>query len=163
MKRLAIVLLLMLFAGVAEAGVEARWAFTFADPDGRLTYVYRILLVSGTLEPGSAHSQHVTLYDVPRLIPDSPSTLPDWVASVQTTGIDADDIPLNGRDDAPKLLNVTWSWNGTAPIVAPHDFGLVSFDITSGGTTAMRLFVGQSTGPLDTSRALIGRTRGPQP
>jgi hypothetical protein len=163
MRRFASVLLLMLFAGVAEAGVEARWAFTFADPDGRLTYVYRILLVSGTLQPGSTHSQHVTLYDVPRLIPDSPSTLPDWVATVQTTGVDADDIPLHGKDDTPKLLNVTWTWNGTTPIVAPHDFGFVSFDITSGGPSAMRLFVGQSAGPLDTARALIGRTQGPQP
>lgn len=163
MRRSACLLLLILFAGVAEAGVEARWAFTFADPDGRLTYVYRILLVSGTLEPGAAHSQHVTLYDVPRLIPDSASTLPDWVATVQTTGVDADDIPLHGKDDTPKLLNITWTWNGAAPIVAPHDFGLVSFDITSGGISAMRLFAGQSTGPLGTARALIGRTNGPQP
>ena len=36
MRRFAYALLLVLFAGAAEAGLEARWAITFADPDGRL-------------------------------------------------------------------------------------------------------------------------------
>ncbi len=164
MRRFAIATLLMLFAGAAEAGLEARWAFTFLVPDGRLHYVYRILLVSGSLEPGAAHSQHVTLYDVPRLLPDSVNTLPDWAASVQTTGVDADDIPLRGKNDTPKYLNITWTWNGTTRVDAPYDFGLVSFDITgTSGTPGTVLFVGQSTGTLGTSRAMIGRTQGPQP
>ena len=167
MRRFALVLLLMLFAASAQAGIEARWAFTIANPDGRLHYVYRILLVSGSLQPGAAFSQHVTLYDMPRLIPDSPNTLTDWVVSVQTTGVDSDDIPINGRDDSPKYLNVTWTWTGTTAVTAPHDFGLVSFDLTSGGAGGPVLFVGQSSGSLGislgTSRALIGRTLGPLP
>lgn len=161
MKRVALVLLMMLFAAAAHAGIEARFAFAFPTPDGRLHYVYRVVLVSGTLEPGAAFSQHVTLYDLPALIPDSTSQPADWVASVQARGTDADDFPLSGKADSPRLLNVTWTWTGTTPVAAPFDFGLFSFDLTgSGASTGTRLFVGQSNG-AGAPRLLTGRVSGP--
>ena len=153
----------MLFAGVAEAGVQARWAFTFALPGGGLGYNYHLELVSGTLQPGATYSQHLTLYDVAGLVPGSVSTLPDWTVTVQSTGVDADDVPLSGKQDSPKHFNITWTWNGTTPVAAPFDFGFISYDVTAGTTAGLRLFVGQSTGELGSLRTLIGRTRGPQP
>ncbi|MFP5245674.1 MAG: hypothetical protein ACLGH0_03185 [Thermoanaerobaculia bacterium] len=160
MKRMAFVGLLILFPAIAHAGLEARFAFAFPTPDGRIHYVYRVLLVSGSLDPGSAFSQHVTLYDLPALIPGSTNQPADWSGSVQATGSDADDLPLTGKTDSPRLLNVTWTWNGTTAVEAPFDFGLFSFDLAGhGATSGTRLFIGQSSGS-GAPRVLSGRTTG---
>lgn len=161
MKRVGFVVMVVLFAATAEAGIEARFAFAFPTPDGRIHYVYRVVLGSGSLEPGAAFSQHVTLYDISGLIPSSTDQPEDWVGSVQNTGTDADDFPLSGKNDTPRLLNVTWTWNGTTRVDAPFDFGLFSFDLAgSGATNGTRLFVGQSSGS-GVPRVLTGRITGP--
>jgi hypothetical protein len=160
MKRILFAVSVLLFASAAEAGIEVRFAFAFPTPDARIHYVYRVRLVSGSLEPGAAFSQHATLYDLPSLIPGSLNQPADWVGSVQATGVDADDFPLSGRIDTPRLLNVTWTWNGTTRVDAPYDFGLFSFDLAgTGATSGTRLFVGQSS-DSGAPRVLSGRTTG---
>ena len=163
MKRAALVLMSLFAAASAQAGVEARFAFAFASPGTPVHYVYRLALVSGSLEPGAEVSQHVTLYDIPSLIADSVTCPPGWTASVQGRGIDADDIPINGKQDAKGLLNVTCRYTGSASIIAPFELGTMTFnvDVDGGGVTSgSRIFAGQSS-TFFGARGLIGRINGP--
>jgi hypothetical protein len=163
MKRAALVLVPLFVAATAHAGVEARFAFAFASPGTPVHYVYRISLVSGSLEPGATVSQHVTLYDIPSLIADSVSCPAEWTASTQTRGVNADDIPLNGKQDSARVLNLTCTWNGAATLTAPAELGIVTFDIEVGSgsvTSGSFLFAGQSS-TFFGARGLIGRNSGP--
>jgi hypothetical protein len=161
MKRLALAAVIMLFAATAQAGLEARFALAFPTGDGRIHYAYRLLLVSGSLEPTAPFSQHVTLYDLPNLIPGSLVLPAGWTGSVQATGINADGFPVSVKLDSTALLNVTWRWIGTTRVDAPYDFGLFTFDLAgSGATSGTRLFFGQCSGS-GVPRVLTGRTTGP--
>jgi hypothetical protein len=163
MKRAALVLVTFFLAAHAQAGVEARFAFAFASPDTPVHYVYRLSLVSGSLEPGAEVSQHVTLYDIPNLIADSVTCPAEWTASTQTRGVNADDIPLNGKQDSARVLNITCTWNGAAALTAPAELGTVTFDVDVAGgsvTSGAFLFTGQSS-TFFGARGLIGRISGP--
>jgi hypothetical protein len=163
MKRAALVLVTLFLAAHAQAGVEARFAFAFASPGTPVHYVYRLSLVSGSLEPGAEVSQHLTLYDIPNLIADSVTCPADWTASTQTRGVNADDIPLNGKQDSARVLNITCRYTGSASIVAPFELGTVTFDIDVGSGSVMGgafLFAGQSS-TFFGARGLIGRINGP--
>jgi hypothetical protein len=161
MKRVALFAMLVLFAATARAGIEMRFASAFNTGDGRIHYTYRVALVSGQLVPGASFSQHITLYDLPSLIPGSLTQPAGWAGSVQATGLNAVDVPLASTVDTPGLLNVTWKWNGTTVVNAPFELGLFSFDLAgSGASSSTRLFVGQSSG-TGVPRALRGRVTGP--
>jgi hypothetical protein len=108
---------LLLSAASADAGVELRFRVAFAAPDTPVTAIYEAFLVSGQLVPGSPISQHVTCYDISGLL-TAASDSPDWVATIQGSGIDADDIRRSGRDDSPRTLNAIWTYVGSATIDA---------------------------------------------
>jgi hypothetical protein len=163
MKRAAMVLVAVFFAAGAQAGVEVRFAVAFASPETPVHYVYRLRLVSGSLEPGATISQHATLYDIPSLVEDSLTCPAGWTGSVQARGTDADDIPLSGKQDSPRMLNVTCRWNGTEPVEAPAELGTMGFDVGVIGGGVMsggRIFSGQSW-TFFGARGLIGRITGP--
>jgi hypothetical protein len=161
MRRLALIGMLVLLAASAQAGVEVRFASAFTTGDGRVHFTYRVALVSGQVVPGAPFTQHITIYDLPSLIPGSLIQPAGWVGSVQAIGLNAADIPLASTVDTPGLLNVTWRWTGTTVVNAPFEFGLFSFDLAgSGANSSTRLFVGQSSGS-GFPRALRGRVIGP--
>jgi hypothetical protein len=161
MKKLGLFGMLMLFAVTAQAGVEVRFASSFPTGDGRVHFNYRVVLVSGQLIPGAPFTQHVTIYDLPSLIPGSLIQPAGWVGSVQAIGLNAADVPLSSTVDTPGLLNVTWRWTGTTMVNAPFDFGVFSFDLAgSSASSSTRLFVGQSSG-TGFPRAVRGRVTGP--
>ncbi|HEV7238361.1 MAG TPA: hypothetical protein VGQ36_03905 [Thermoanaerobaculia bacterium] len=164
MKRLVMVLGALLLAASAEAGLEVRAFTVTGTPDGVISYGYRVRLVSGRLDPASPVSQHVTLYDIPDFIPGSASGTPGWTATEHARGVDADDVPLRNRDDAPRHMNITFEWTGPDVIVAPAELGSISFSVTdappSGATV---LYVGQCTAGSGAVRpvAVVGRVSGP--
>lgn len=160
-----LILLTVLLAASAEAGLEVRPFFLGGGPDGTLTYGYRVRLVSGRLDPASPVSQHVTLYDIPRLVPGSASGAAVWAATEQGTGVDAADVPMRNRDDAPRHMNITWRWTGTEIVDAPAELGTISFTVLGPeaplGTTI--LYIGQSSTLAAVPRpvAIVGRVGGP--
>lgn len=109
--------ILVLSASSAEAGIELRFRLAFAAPDSPATAIYEVFLVSGQLVPGSPISQHVTCYDINGLL-SAASDSPDWVATIQGSGIDAEDIRRSGRDDSPRTMNAIWTYVGSATVDA---------------------------------------------
>lgn len=162
MKRLILVLGVLLLTASAEAGLEVRPFTVGGGPDGVISYGYRVRLVSGRLDPASPVSQHVTLYDIPNLIPGSAGGAAGWTATEQNSGVDADDVPLRGRDDAPKHTNITFHWTGTEVITAPAELGSIFFNVI-GSSSGTILYVGQCTAGSGPERpvAVVGRVSGP--
>ena len=101
MKRVILVLGVLILAVSAEAGLEVRPFALGGGPDGILHYSFRVRLVSGRLDPASPVSQHVTLYDIPNLVPGSANAAPGWTVTEQASGVDADDVPMRNTQDAP--------------------------------------------------------------
>ena len=152
-------------AGVlpARAGIEPRFRIAFAGEETPITYVYELRLVAGRLVPGSSISQHLTMYDIPRLLTGSTSQPPGWTATIQSTGVDADEVPRRGRDDAPRYLNVTWTYTGTATIdasAAPVVLGDFRFMVEQGSTGGRIVSIGQSTSDRGEPVALVTRVIG---
>lgn len=169
MKRGALILFsLLISAGAvpAQAGIEARFRAAFTGSGlSSIHYIYELKLVSGRLEPGAVISQHLTMYDIGGLIPGSVTQPADWTSTVQSTGVDADDIARRGREDAPRYLNVTWKYTGATTIDAsagPVILGDFRFDVSTPATSGRLVYVSQtssSTGPV----ALLGRVIGSAP
>lgn len=163
MKRLVMVLGVVLLAASAEAGLEVRPFTVGGGPDGVVGYGYRVRLVSGRLDPASPVSQHVTLYDIPNLVPGSAGGTAGWTATVQGSGVDAADVPMRNRDDAPRHMNITWRWTGTEVITAPAELGSIFFSVIDPSSGATILYVGQCTAGSGPARpvAIVGRVSGP--
>lgn len=123
-----------LLAAPAEAGIEVRWSLIFRSP-GVLGWSGHLHLVAGALEPGATVSQHVTFYDFENLLNVSTAP-PGWTVLIQERGIDARDVAMRGRDDSPRFMNVTWTWNGTTRIEAPAEVGRIGFAIAAPGDTS---------------------------
>ena len=130
MQRFAVVVLAALLAASAEAGIEVRPFTATSAPDGTFSYGYRVRLVSGRLDPASPVSHHVTLYDIPNLIPGTAFGTAGWTWTEQARGVDADDVALRNREDAGKHMNITWRWTGTEVVTAPAELGSISFSVT---------------------------------
>lgn len=161
MTRGVLCLSVFLAATTAQGGLEPRWSLTFPTQDGTVCHAYHLWLVAGTLEPGAAFSQHVTFYDVQNLLP--PSTPPaGWTVSVQSRGVDANGVPMRARDDTQRLMNVTWTWTGTARVEGPADLGTIgvcSAGPPDSGISTPYRYVSQTSGPLGPT-ALAGSVRG---
>ena len=99
----------------AHAGIELRFRVAFTSPDEPVTFIYDAVLVSGRIVPGSAISQHVTCYDIAGLL-EASSISPDWTATIQSSGVDAEDARRTGRDDSPRVMNATWTYTGSLPL-----------------------------------------------
>ena len=110
----------LLIAASAQANIQATFSISITTPGGIESVSYRLRLVSGTLEPGAGHSQHLTIYDVPGLISGSTTQPAGWTGSVQNSGVDAWDVPMGARDNTT-VPNVTWRWSGAARITAPAE------------------------------------------
>ena len=151
----------LLVAVTAQAGLEPRWGVTFLTPEGRVCHGYHLWLVAGALEPGAAFSQHITFYDVQNLL--SPATPPaNFAVSVQSRGVDANEVAMRGRDDTNRLMNVTWTWTGTTRVEGPVDLG--TFQVCSAGPPDSGIptpyrYVSQTAGPNGPT-ALVGFVRG---
>jgi hypothetical protein len=159
MKSALVVLAALLFATVAEAGVEVR-SFTVTAPgDGTYHYSYRLRLVSGRLDPGSPVSQIVTIYDVPRVIPGSLWVSAPWGGILQLTGQDAADIPRTAWDN-PAIPNITLKFTGPSVITAPAEVGQFSFSVPAGPAGPL-VYIGQSASSYPGGVGLIGRISGP--
>ena len=147
----------LLAGATAQAGLEPRWSLTFVTTGGSVCHGYHLWLVAGALQPGAAFSQHITFYDVQNL--RSPSTPPtDWAVSVQSRGVDANDVAWRGRDDANRLMNVTWTWTGTTRVEGPVDLGTIqvcSVGPPESGIATPYRYVSQTSGPLGPT-ALVG-------
>jgi hypothetical protein len=159
MKSAFLVLATLLFATVAEAGVEVRPFTVTALPDGTYHYSYRMRLVSGRLDPGSPVSQIVTVYDVRGVIPGSLEVSAPWGGVLQLTGLDANDIPRASSDN-PAIQNITLKFTGPSVIYAPADVGTFGFLVPAGASGPL-VYVGQSTSPYRGAVGLIGRISGP--
>jgi hypothetical protein len=159
-----LVVCLLSFVAVAEAGLEPRFATAFASPGGPLSVNWRVKLVTGALEPGASFSQHMTIYDIPNLIPGVSRQPADWVATFQTLGLDADEAKFCAGEDSGTYLNVTWKWVGTKRIVAPFELGVFGIDQSSiGGAAMQNLFAAQVTRthlPAGARIATVGRVNG---
>ena len=165
MKRFVFVVVAVLMAIPAEAGLEVRPFFAAAPPDGTIVYGYRVRLVSGRLDPASPVSHHVTLYDIPALIPGSAFGGAGWTWTEQATGLDGDDVPRRNREDAPRHMNITWRWTGTEVVEAPAELGSISFSVVRDDSIPVRtiLYTGQTTAASGPPRAvaIVGRVTGP--
>lgn len=161
MKRLALCVSLLV-AVAAQGGIEPRFSVAFGFPDGHAAVNFRLRLAAGSLIPGATFTQHFTMYDIPNLVPGVSTQPADWVATFQARGVDADEIAMNGKDDAGKLLNVTWTWVGTTRIDAPAELGVFGIEQSALGTTIQTRFVAQvsSTPPSTAPLALLGYIRG---
>jgi hypothetical protein len=159
MRSTVAILVALLFATVAEAGVEVRSFTVTALPDGTYHYGFRLKLVSGRLDPGSPVSQIVTIYDVPGVIPGSLHASAPWGGILQLTGADANDIPRASADN-PAIPNITLKFTGASVITAPAEVGTVSFLVPAGPAGPL-VYVGQSTSPYRGGVGLIGRISGP--
>ena len=114
-KTLLAVALALAFTAPAQAGIELRFRLAFTTPDEPITWIYDAVLVSGRIVPGSTISQHITCYDVAGLL-DAGGSSADWPATIQSAGVDAEDARRTGRDDSPRVMNVTWTYTGSVPI-----------------------------------------------
>ena len=164
LTRIALCLSFLFVTASAQAGLEARWFLTFATPEGQVCHAYHLWVVSGALEPGASFSQHITFYDVQNLLPGSAgSTLPpDWTLSIQSRGVDASDVPMRGRDDSARLMNLTWTWNGTTRVEGPADLGTIrvcSIGAPDSGVGAPYHYVSQTSGAQGPT-GLTAYTRG---
>jgi hypothetical protein len=158
-KRSLSIIAAFLFAAVAEAGVEVRSFTVTALPDGTYHYGYRLRLVSGSLAPGSTVQQHVTLYDIPGLLPGTVYASAPWSVVVQYTGTDALDIPRASLDN-PARMNIVLKYVGTTLLTAPAEVGSFSFSVPAGPSGPL-VWVGQSRSPYTGAVGLIGRVSGP--
>jgi hypothetical protein len=158
MKTLTLIAALVLSVA-AEAGVEVRSFTVTAAGDGTYSYGYRLRLVSGRLDPASPVQQHVTLYDVPGLLPASVFATAPWSTVVQYTGTDALDIPRVSFDN-PARLNIVLKYVGTTVLTAPAEVGSFSFSVPAGPMGPL-VWVGQSRSPYLGAVGLIGRVSGP--
>jgi hypothetical protein len=145
----------------AKGGLEPRWFLTFPTPEGMVCHAYHLWLVAGALQPGAAFPQHITFYDVQNLLPLSTPPA-DWAVSIQARGVDANDVAMRGRDDTNRLMNVTWTWTGTARVEGPVDLGSIricSAGPPDSGISTPYRYVSQTSGPLGPT-ALVGFVRG---
>ncbi|HEY0371511.1 MAG TPA: hypothetical protein VGD79_05895 [Thermoanaerobaculia bacterium] len=159
MKTAGFVLVALLLATVAEAGVEVRSFTVTSMPDGTYSYGFRLKLVSGRLDPGSPVPQIVTIYDVPGVIPGSLFVSAPWGGILQFTGVDANDIPRSASDN-PAIQNITLKYTGATVITAPAEVGQFSFRVPAGPSGPL-VYIGQSTSPYLGAVGLIGRISGP--
>jgi hypothetical protein len=164
--RSAIVVLVALlsalsFVNVAEAGVEVRSFTVTALPDGTYHYGFRLRLVSGRLDPGSAVPQIITIYDVKNVIPGSleMSTGTPFGGVLQLTGEDAADIPRAAHDN-PSIPNITLKFIGGSIILAPNEVGGFGFRVPAGPSGPL-VYVSQTRSPYSGGVGLIGRISGP--
>jgi hypothetical protein len=159
--RAIVFLSFLLTATAVQAGLEPRWGVTFVTPEGMVCHAYHLWLVSGALQPGAAFSQHLTFYDVQNLLP--PSTPPvEWTVSIQSRGVDANDVAPRGRDDSNRLMNVTWTWIGTTRIEGPVELGTIrvcSVGPPDSGIFTPYRYVSQTSGRFGPT-ALVGTTNG---
>jgi hypothetical protein len=157
--RIRMFVLALLFAGVAEAGIEVRNFTVTALPDGTYHYGYRLRLVSGRLDPGSSVPQIVTLYDVKNVIPGSLEVSAPWGGVLQYTGQDPNDIPRASADH-PSIQNITLKFTGASAIYAPADVGTFGYRVPAGPSSWL-VYTSQSAGPYTGGVGMIGRVSGP--
>lgn len=159
-----VVVCLLAFVGVADAGLEPRFSTAFASPGGPVSVNWRVKLVTGALEPGASFTQHLTIYDIPNLVPGISRQPADWVATFQTLGVDADEAAFCAGEDSSALMNVTWRWVGTKRLVAPVELGVFGIDQSAyGGPALDNLFAAQVTRthlPAGKRIATVGRVYG---
>jgi hypothetical protein len=161
MKSAVVILVALLFATVAEAGVEVRSFTVTALPDGTYHYGFRLKLVTGRLDPGSPVPQIITVYDVRGVIPGSleMSTGTPFGGVLQLTGEDAADIPRAAHDN-PAIPNITLKFIGGSAISAPADIGGFGFRVPAGPSGPL-VYVSQTMSPYRGGVGLIGRISGP--
>jgi hypothetical protein len=76
--------------------------------------------------------------------------------------VDADEVEMRRREDRNRVMNVTWTWTGTAPVEGPADLGTIgvcSIGPPDSGVSAPYRYVSQTSGPLGPT-ALVGSVKG---
>jgi hypothetical protein len=151
----------------AKGGIAVKTGMTQQINDPMFNYIFEIDLLAGsTLEPGG----FITVYDIP-FVPDPLTRQPNisWGAETQLLGITPLGTPSNDVDN-PNIFNVTWQWNGIAPIINSSnsnlDLGTFTFGTTielSSPPSVTLLFVGSLDGVNFSNQGLVGINVIPEP
>jgi hypothetical protein len=106
----------------ADAAIVVDMATVMQVPDPTFLYHFQVELTNNIVPPGEeiATNDFFTIYDIQGLIPGTNNQPPNWAATFQFVGITP--IGVNPPDD-PTLLNVTWTFIGDVPILAPAMLG----------------------------------------
>jgi hypothetical protein len=148
---IAALAVLMASGGEAHArGIAIKSGMTQQTGDPMYNYIFEIDLLAGsTLERGG----FITVYDIP-FVPNPLTSQPNisWGAATPLLGITPQGTPSTDPDN-PNIFNVTWQWNGSAPIInsssSDLDLGTFTFGTTielSSPPSVTLLFVGSLDG-----------------
>jgi hypothetical protein len=180
--RLCLALGALACAGLGLGGINAR-ADIIVDsiddqqiPDPTDDYTFHCFLTKNTqIKAGS----YCTIYDIPGLSPyNGIIAVPDasWSPSIQLTGITPPGL-ASPPPDSPTLYNLTYTYNGTAPIIVPpsqSELDLGDFGLTLANTNPVPPFyyfsswsfdpsIGQFVGTSGTARVNFLASAAPEP
>jgi len=143
--------LLLLASALAVAGSgEARGDIiidlsdVMTIPDPNFVYTFHVKLTNVVVPPGEeiAPGDFFTVYDVPGLIAGTNNQPFNWAASFNFVGQTPSGV---SPPDNPSVLNVTWTFVGAVPILAPQDLGFFSVEATSDIPATSLNYAGQTT------------------
>jgi hypothetical protein len=112
-------------------------------PDPSFLYSFHSVLTDVPNPPGVeiVSGDFFTVYDLSGIILGSNSQPLNWAATFNKVG----DTPAGVTPpDDPAIFNVTWTYFGTDPILAPNDLGVFSVQSTDGLLGSL-VYAGQDT------------------
>jgi hypothetical protein len=135
----------------AKADIIIDFGSVMPVPDPSFRYTFHSILTDVPNPPGVeiAPNDFFTVYDLKGIILGTNTQPNNWAATFNLVGRTPPNT--NPPDDAA-IFNVTWTYVGTDPILAPQDLGLFSVQSTDGSLRSLS-YAGQDT-------LLTGGTKG---
>jgi hypothetical protein len=131
-------------SGAARGDIVVDFAQVLTAPDPNFIYTFHAALTNVVNPPGEeiVNGDFFTVYDIPGLIAGTNNQPPNWAASFALVGRTPAGV---SPADSTSILNVTWTYVGTVPLLAPQDLGLFSVEATSDTPAKSLVWAGQDT------------------
>jgi hypothetical protein len=145
----------------AKADIILDFGTVMEIPDPSFRYTFHAILTNVPNPPGVeiVMGDFFTVYDLRGIILGTNSQPNNWAATFNLVG---NTPPDTNPPDNPAIFNVTWTYVGTDPILAPMELGFFSVQSTDGSLTSL-VYAGQDTLLSGGKKGNVGTVPIPEP